>query len=240
MLEREQHDVESEFPDQLPGEAKAIAAVRAVDFRRLLQAQLDDVEEWTRDDCKYRKRLHRKLQRVYELYVLAADNRERETLIQRRCDSAKIANTRASHLTIRLVKLLLQPAKNSVYQYAAALRNAALKKIPVDDFAAALEKGGGIAHFAERFGQKASKLASADADQREDSDETDDEDSGNGKDRASKRRADDQSAEAAPEFEWNDKALKLYAEATTGDQIRQVAEKKRGGRWKVIKARVVS
>src|SRR5438105_216781 len=106
MLEREQHDVGSEFPDELPREAKAIAAVRAeidadVDFRGLLQAQLDEVEEWTAGERNYRKHLHRKLQSVYELYVLAAGNPKREALVQRRCDSAEIADTQASHLTIR-------------------------------------------------------------------------------------------------------------------------------------------
>jgi len=184
--------------------------------------------------------LHHKLQTVYVIYALAAGNPKREALVQRRCDATGIAATRASHLTIRLVKLLLRPADKTVYQYAAALRYAALKKITVNDLASALEQGGGIAKFAERFWQKASKLSSDAADDSEDNDDASDEASGSGKHRRSKRRPYDPSGEAVPEVEWNTKARAVYAEATNGDRVKQVSEKGPDGHWVVIKARLLS
>lgn len=244
MLEREECAAGSEFPDELPTEAKAVEAVRSeidedVDFRELLEAQLADAEEWARSEQKYRTRLHAKLQHAYTIYVLAAGNSKREALIQRRCTSAGIVETQASHLSIRLVKLMLRPADKTIYQYAAALRYAAMKKIRVNDLAAALKKGGGIAKFAECFWQKVPTLSSDNEDDGEDNGDASEEASGS-KDRRSTHRGHDASAEAAPEFKWNDKALKLYAEATTGDRIRQVAEKNPDGRWKVIKIGLVA
>jgi len=234
--EHDQHAAETDgFPSELPREAKAIAAVRHeldddLDFRELLEAQLAEAEEWGRRERGYRKRLHHKLQVLYAIFVLADGNAKREALIQRQCDSAGIAGTRASHTTIRLVKLLLRPAEKTAYQYAAALRYAALTKIRVAELSAALEKGGGIAKFAERFWQKASDLRS-DADENNTDDQ---QSSGSDKHRSKKRH--DRRTKAVPAFEWNRKALAVYARAGEGDRIRQVAQKDSDGRWRVIKA----
>jgi hypothetical protein len=243
---RERSDTDPKFPDALPTEAKALAAMRDevdddLDFRELLEAQLGELKEWVRGDRKYRRRLYAKLQAVYAIYVLASGHLKREALVQRRCKSAGITETQASHLSIRLVKLLFRPTEKTTYQYAAALRYAVFKKIAVDDLAAVLEKkGGGIAKFADRFWQKASKLSSDAAVDTEDNGDALEDASDSGKHRSSKRREYDQSAEAIPEFKWNDKALKLYAEAPSGAQIRQIAEKGSDGRWIVIKVRVVA
>src|ERR1700730_1524581 len=67
----------------------------------------------------------------------------------------KIANTKASDLSIQLVKLTLRQSDTTSYQQAAMLRYAARKKIPHDALAEALaKKGNGIAEWAARFSKE--------------------------------------------------------------------------------------
>jgi len=232
VLKAEQDTVEFDFPDELPREAKAIAAVRVevddAEFRGLLQAQLDEVPEWKRGDRKHRKRLHRKLQSVYELYVLAAGNRTREAVIQRRCDSAGIADTKASHLTIRLVKLLLHPPEKSVYQYAAVLRSATLEQIPPDQLAEELAKrGNGIDPRADRFWARARKV-----DEGSES-EPDSDDDGENDDEASDERND--ATPQRPRVDWEAKLLMKFRKAEVGVDFAVVLTKVAEDRARIVR-----
>jgi hypothetical protein len=67
----------------------------------------------------------------------------------------KIANTKASDLSIQLVKLMLRQSDTTAYQRAAALRYAARKQISHDALAEELaKKGHGIAEWADRFSKE--------------------------------------------------------------------------------------
>jgi hypothetical protein len=141
-------------------EVQAIDSLREdldsdLDFRALFDEQLSQAEEWKNTDRKYRRRLYAKLQDVYTLYVMAHRNPKRERLIERKCDELKISKTKASHLSIRIVKLILRTSDKTAYQYASALRCAALTDIACGALAAELAKRHhGIADLAARFSKE--------------------------------------------------------------------------------------
>jgi hypothetical protein len=151
------------FPLKSQHEIDAISSLREhfdedPNFRELFDEELQKAEEWQKKDSRYRKKLYAKLQNVYYLYLLAHADARREQLVERKCDELKISRTKASCLSILLVKLMLRPPEKTAYQYALALRYAALTQIPQNDLAEELEKRGhGIAEMARRFSQEEPK-----------------------------------------------------------------------------------
>src|ERR1700730_18335718 len=131
-MERKDH-VDA-FPDKLQEEIEAVDSLRAdldsdLDFREMFDEQFGQAEDWQDTDKKYRKRLYVKLQNLYTLYVLAHGNPKRERLVKKKCDELKISNTKASHLSIKIVKLMLRPSGKTAYQYASEIRYASLTGI---------------------------------------------------------------------------------------------------------------
>jgi len=148
------------FPDDSQEEIEAVDSLRGdlhseLNFRELFDEQLRQAADWQNTDKKYRRRLYVKLQDIYTLYVTAHSNPKRERLVEKKCDELNIANTKASHLSIRIVKLMLRPSDKTAYQYASVLRYSSLKDIAPDALAEQLsKKGNGIAELADRFGKE--------------------------------------------------------------------------------------
>jgi hypothetical protein len=86
---------------------------------------------------------------------MAHQNPKRERLIERKCDELKISKTKASHLSIKIVKLILRTSDKTAYQYASALRYAAITDIACGALAEELAKRHhGIADLADRFSKE--------------------------------------------------------------------------------------
>jgi hypothetical protein len=208
--------------------AKSLRDGLAVDFRQLLEEQLRQVEDWQNTDKKYTKRLYKKLEPVYTLYVVALGKPRREQTIENACSELKIPNTGASHLSILIVKLLLRSSDKTAYQYAAALRYAARKQIPHDALAKELaKKGHGIekwAHqFSQEFGTKKRAARSSDsgggsrdpgdaaAEAHYDNNDNGDDNSHDGyEDTEDDGREKDDAVPDHPEVDWGPNALKIW------------------------------
>lgn len=219
------------FPEESQAEIEAVDSLRddidedEINFRKLFNRQLEEAEAWQNTDQKYRKRLHAKLRDVYTLYILAHRNPKRERLVERKCDELKIANTEASHLAIRIVKLILRPSDKTAYQYASVLRYASLKDIAPEALAEALaKKGNGIDWMAVRFSkeygtnQRAAVSDSGgrstepdDYDMAPDaSNDNDDDSDGLADDNEYGEAEEDDAASNPPEVYWGQKALKQW------------------------------
>jgi hypothetical protein len=206
-------------PAESQDEADAIESIlehfdEEVDFDSLFVSELRAADEWNQIDKKYRKRLYVKLQTVYQLYLLARNNPKREGLINQKCKEFGIPITRSSHLSIRLVKLMLRPPGKTPYQYAAALRYATLQQIAPDHLAEELaKKGNGIDKMADRF--SADESDEIDEGSGSEPDDDDDDDEAGSRADASDDEEKDQTPEY-PQVEWGSKLLKQYREAEVG------------------------
>jgi hypothetical protein len=150
-------DNEIVFPEESDKEIAAIDALREdfdedLDFRTLFDELLGKVDEWKNTNKKYNTRVYEKLGNVYRLYIFTYRNPKRERLVERKCDEHEIPKTKASHLSIRVVRLMMRPPIKTAYQYAAVLRYASMNQIAPSALAAELaKKGSGIAEMADRF-----------------------------------------------------------------------------------------
>jgi hypothetical protein len=253
MLENYDPAIQDEFPTESLKETVAINSLREtldedLNFRELFNVELEEADEWQKEERRYRKKLHGKMGRIYVIYCLAHNDPSKQKFIERKCGELKISCTAASHLSILIIKLLLRPSEKSVYQYALALRYASLKEIAPDNLAHELGKtGNGIAEFARRFSdempKKKQQSAADESDEVDDvsgSERDDDDDSDSDDEAGSRADASDEEEEEEPTLEdpkvkWGSKLLKQYREVEAGTKWWIRIEKLRGNRAKIVK-----
>jgi hypothetical protein len=214
-------------------------------YKTCIDEALWEAEGYAIIKCSYREARYSLLEKAYQVYLHCSGNQKAKKYLYKKADELEIKRTKASHLSIIVVKMLFDfsDKNKSLYQYAKALRCASLEKILPAALAETLAtKGNGIAQMATRFAEKvpmkprapASKSSAAKPqsrhapensetlDEAEEADAADDDDVSD----SAGSEDSDELEDAGPSFSWDPAALEDWESADIGTRVLMTATKR--------------
>jgi hypothetical protein len=251
----------TKFPKETVEEIKSMRSlVKHLDndYKECIDNALFESGNFELIKSSYRESRYDLLEKAYQIWLHCSKNEKAKKYLDKKADELGIKQTRASHLTIVVVKVLFDfsDKNKSLYQYAKVLRCALLEKVLPNALAKALAiRGNGIDQMATRFAEEVplkprlrtkhtvkSKLQPPEGTDGDDASEevssTDwDNDIDASDDDASESAAREKSEAAGPTLSWNTRALKAWQLAGGSRRIRLTVEQHGVDDGLVVRAR---